>query len=744
MFANPAFLWALAAAATPVLVHLIFRRKRTAVEFPTLMFLRRVDMKLASRRKLKELLLLLLRVLAIACVALALARPGFTQQGAQSLGAAADCVLILDNSASMSLPTPAGTRLEAARTRAAAVLETLSPESRAAVLTLVGGEEGAEAPAFTADLVKLRATLQAIEPAAGAGRLAGALARAGELLAQTSSAPNREVYLFTDLQRAGLDDPEALRNAAALLPDSTALFLAPAPSGAPRRNLALAELVIDPRPKVTGRALTLVAKVHNPGGEELTTQVTAQLGDAPAVSVPAAVPPGQTLDVPLRFTLGAEGFASGTVTLDADDAPFDNAWPFCLQVRGPLRVLVLSRGGETEEQRDEAFYVRKALDPTGDGRLSGLRVEYLAQEQAPRAGLEAYDAVVVCGATALPPEALAALDAYVRKGGGLLYFGGARDVQLGAQHPLHGLLPAQAAAPMQVPPQGEPYTLRVTRPATACFDDVRAADGRVPFDRVAVLRAIEAKPAPGATVLAEFSNGAPALLERAAGAGRVQMWALSAHAEDTNLPLQPGFLALLHRSLVLLSGAEAPVLRAKAGLPVTLDLAPFAKRAALPPVLALHDPKQRRHAVALAESRLVWRATAQAGVYRLEPPEGADGAFPQGFVVTPDPAESGADYLAPDDALAALGFARAQVLGADADLAAVLAQTRSGRELFGALILAALLALLAEAFLANQTGGRRKPLGEAEALRGPPNASPPSSLNLEPAAPRSARKEAAK
>ena len=69
MFANPVFLFGLLAVSVPILIHLIFRRKRRAIEYPTLIFFKRVDMKLASRRKIKERLLLFLRMIVVTLIA---------------------------------------------------------------------------------------------------------------------------------------------------------------------------------------------------------------------------------------------------------------------------------------------------------------------------------------------------------------------------------------------------------------------------------------------------------------------------------------------------------------------------------------------------------------------------------------------------------------------------------------------------------------------------------------------------
>src|SRR5436190_21407663 len=103
-FLTPLFFAGLGAIAIPVLVHLIQREKKRVVNFPSLMFVRRIPYQSVRRRRIRHWFLLLLRAAAIALIVLAFARP-FTQPGAMTPTAAAngarDVVIVLDQSASM-------------------------------------------------------------------------------------------------------------------------------------------------------------------------------------------------------------------------------------------------------------------------------------------------------------------------------------------------------------------------------------------------------------------------------------------------------------------------------------------------------------------------------------------------------------------------------------------------------------------------------------------------------------------
>src|SRR5258708_20171234 len=77
-FLNPIFLLGAIAAGVPLLVHLVRRTRAPRIQFPSLMFLRKIEQKTIRRRKLRNLFLLLIRCAALLLLALAFARPFFT------------------------------------------------------------------------------------------------------------------------------------------------------------------------------------------------------------------------------------------------------------------------------------------------------------------------------------------------------------------------------------------------------------------------------------------------------------------------------------------------------------------------------------------------------------------------------------------------------------------------------------------------------------------------------------------
>src|SRR5687768_9937135 len=202
-FLNPLYLFGLLAAGIPVVIHLLTRRRPKRITFPSVEFLREVNVAQLRRFRLREFLLLALRTLAIALLALALSKPAL--KGALGTGASnatSSVVLLIDRSASMAAVEGRQALSARAVQRARAVLESLDPGDEVQVVAFDAQPE----PLFpqpTGDLTRVGASIDAIEPRPFTTDLDAAVGRGLAVLRQ-SSRINKELYLISDLQRAGL------------------------------------------------------------------------------------------------------------------------------------------------------------------------------------------------------------------------------------------------------------------------------------------------------------------------------------------------------------------------------------------------------------------------------------------------------------------------------------------------------------------------------------------------------------
>ena len=195
-FLAPLFLAALAALAAPVLLHMIQRQRTEVVEFPSLMFVRKIPFRSLRRQRIRHWLLLLMRCAALALLVAAFARPFLRSTALAVAGGGREVVVLLDRSWSMAY----GDRWDRARAAARGVVQDLGPEDRA---TVVRFDSGAEAGArSTNDRASLLAAVNEAEIGAATTRFGPPLQLAQGIL-EDSDLPRLEVVLVSDFQRTG-------------------------------------------------------------------------------------------------------------------------------------------------------------------------------------------------------------------------------------------------------------------------------------------------------------------------------------------------------------------------------------------------------------------------------------------------------------------------------------------------------------------------------------------------------------
>lgn len=149
-FLNPAILIGLAAATIPIIIHLLNLRKLKKIEFSTLIFLKELQKNKIRRVKLKQWLLLALRVLIILLIVTAFARPTLegVSMGGTTSAAKTTALFILDDSFSMSVVDQDGSYINQAEQTIKELLSNFE-EGDEAGLILVSGDSDGEVPIST-------------------------------------------------------------------------------------------------------------------------------------------------------------------------------------------------------------------------------------------------------------------------------------------------------------------------------------------------------------------------------------------------------------------------------------------------------------------------------------------------------------------------------------------------------------------------------------------------------------------
>ncbi len=749
-FLNAIMLAGLAAAAIPILIHILNRRRAAVVDWGAMQFL---AASLASRNRrilIEEILLMGLRCLLIGMLVFALARPRVTT-GRLLAGDGKDpqdVAIVVDGSLSMSLLWEGKSNFQRAVEEASHLLKACR-KGDAASLILAGATAQAAVPVPLSDLREVSRKLGELSPAGGSMGVLEAL-HAAILSVQGGENAVKKIVLITDAQRAGWDLGarqrwKFLSEAAASpsLPQRPVVIVRPLPAPPTWRNVCAAGLRLSRAVVGTDRPVKVHVTVANTGAGALTPQRVQLLVGGVLVDEKSVgeIAEGASASV----TFGHQFTRPGPHVVEAevvckDDLPPDNRTLRVVDVLRELPVLVVAGARSARPLGGDADYLAVALSPpppkppadaapaaTQPGESETLsrlvRPTVIAAADIGGVGrFSEYAAVILVDVPRLPASQAEALARYVAAGGGLLVAPGRKadkgfydNWKAGDQKRLLGCrLSAFKVAP------GEDANFVRVAPNTLDHPALKLlADPTVSDLAGAQIRArwlLEADEAEGVSTGAALDTGEPFLLERKWGKGFVLTLSVPLDHEYSDLPLRECYVPLVHEAVYYLAAPSQRPMNLLPGQQIVCPLPPGVGADAKVEVVG---PDSRRSWAKLRQRGGRWQATyavtAAPGLYRVRLPAGG-ASRPAGapatsevpFVVLADPQESSLELLAEADYQRAgefLPVARAETLS---ELTAAITGGAPGREIwqYAAVLLAGLL--LAEIAATRAITARRK------------------------------------
>lgn len=473
-FLNPALLWALPATAIPLLIHFLSRRRLPEVPFPTVQFLRALEPREIRRIRLRELLLLVLRTLAVLLLVLAFARPSLEPRGAVIHAAAAVGILLDDSESMEALDEQARPRIDEARGRALAIVDAARAGDELTVVT--SSQPDAAPPTRSADRVRLKRWIGQRSPTPLPARNEPALARLRRALGQ-SPLTARELYVISDFQRSNWD-AAAERGLRAAAQGGFHVMLVPL-VGSRVANHGFTGVDPELHPGLEGRGYELRARLTNYAdapSERLA--VRARRGEALLGSGDLSLRSGETrwVSLSLESRPAPESEPSRVpivLETDRDALGADDRWYAMLGAPSRLRVLriVESRGGAPPPR-----YTTLALDPTGD-RTSGFEVEEAGPSSLLSLSTSRTDVVLIEDLASLSADAEERLRAFRRAGGGIvIVMGPHADPQYYSTRLLPGLIDLTLEG-IERAPAGSVFELKARAPGHPIVEGLSVAIG---------------------------------------------------------------------------------------------------------------------------------------------------------------------------------------------------------------------------------------------------------------------------
>jgi len=460
--------WGLPLAAAPIVIHLINLLRHRIVRWPAMEFLLASQRKYRTRILLRQLLLLLLRVLAIVGLVLLFAQPRWVTKLGSILGSSRTRhVVLLDDSYSMGevLKTEIShsVPLTTAMSRACTMIERLLEElvstpgqqdfslGRVSILTQSNDKEsstssessekeseGSRFDIYTEIITpknvdSARVSVKKLQPSANTTQITPAIRNITPLFSGDDG--SGVLWLLTDLRKSdwtmSADIAEALKPLADKGIEIHIVDTATAESDAnilptiSRPNLVVERIEMIGGTPVANVLLPWEVTVRNYSSspsQQVSLAIQEDLLDRPGVQIDP-IPPGDIATIQFESRFQNTGRHTVQVQLPADRLSLDNDRSATVEVVEEAEVLVITTTSNRNSLDDDSFYLTTALNP-GTSAATGLRPRIEPPRALTTLDLNSFDSVWLLDVPRLDAAAIRPLEDYAQNGGGVVFFVG--------------------------------------------------------------------------------------------------------------------------------------------------------------------------------------------------------------------------------------------------------------------------------------------------------------------------------
>ena len=529
---TPSILWFLGALSIPVIIHLLSRFRIKKVEFSTVRFIKQLETSSIRKMKIQQIILLLLRMVAIAFLVMMMAQPVTQGMLPGWLAAEQDArlVIVMDNSASMSVVQDNLTFLEQSKREVLQILPLFKEETQISILQTCPPKIIFDGKSNNPALIK---SIQGISSTVSHDNIWKNL---NEILKSKSIVePIKECVVFSDFMKG----PDSLfLSGISQFEDWKFYFIQP------QRifdNLAIQSVSSLNRIKTMSQLVKLNVRVENSGQlQKPNIPLELLLNDHRVGQVVSEFEPGKEKEFLFQAYPSKMGIVQGQVKLPNDDYSLDNIWYVSMPIMERIRCGII--GGNSEETSMLEMVLR-AIDPQN----KFLSIETRVQPELNRLFLDDIDVVMIHNPSSISEEAVEDLENYLSSGGGLIWFQGN-----GGMEDFHNDLNTKIGFPnfnnLMNAGQGF-FTTKIMVENSDLLQDlqVRNLDSELPevFQYVKTNYSIKEK------VHWALNNGDPLLLEFSKGSGTVFYFSTLLDLRWNDLAIRGMVIPLIYRLLVL-------------------------------------------------------------------------------------------------------------------------------------------------------------------------------------------------
>ncbi|MBI1807497.1 MAG: BatA domain-containing protein [Ignavibacteria bacterium] len=576
IFLNPFVLFGLAAAAIPVILHLLNLRKLRTIEFSTLSFLKELQQTKIRRLKLRQIILLIVRTLLVIFIVLAFARPALRGTILGSIGTHAHSTIlfILDDSFSMMARDEHGELFKQATESMGKLLDLVKEGDEVFLIKLSDVPQATVDPA-THDVTALRTIVNEAQVSSVRRSMDGALSLAVKLLQRSVNA-NKEVYVISDMQQTLFKKAlmQQQEQGIGLFDLQTNMFIIPLGSK-DEANVAIDSMEVTTTILEKDKPASVYIAVRNYSRFPLNNYVvSAYLDGTRAAQGNVSVEPWGTASVVLNVTPKRSGFLKGYVELENDAIEIDNRRYFTIVIPERINVAMVS-----DAESDNTFTLHALHASTSDETHSVLNVQQITMQKFPLLDLKRIDVLVFTNIKSFSASDIDRVKSFVGRGGGLLLFPGP-NIQIEDYNT--SLLPSLNIPTIQS------ITGTANQATSLSFQNVdfnhplfttvfekhlqqkkHEPDG---FESPNIMRSLKRQAGKEGRTIIALSDGSAFLSEHRVGNGKVLFFSVAPLLTWSDFPLKGIFAPLIFRSTMYVSPREENGMTATTGEEPTISV----------------------------------------------------------------------------------------------------------------------------------------------------------------------------
>jgi len=634
----------LALASVPVIIHLLNRRRFIRIDWAPMTYLKLTIRKNRRRIQIEQLLLLAVRVLAVAALFFAVARPTVSNTAIAKLLAApgrAARFIVIDDSLSMGAVSGGKSALTRAKDTVAELLKQVQPQDSVTVMTSTQVETPLVRESHLEEKDSVTALVKGLEVTHAFGQWAAIFEKI-DAHVQASSQPTRELVLITDLRHAGWDagvadvvDRWAAANVALRIIDV---------GGSVLGNVVLKSLDQTAPIALIHTPVSFLAKIHNDGTASVPSQeATLTVDGKPQSILLPEVPASGNIDVPVTVTFDAAGMHGIELQLPRDALPEDNVRYASIDVRNSLAIQVVDGEPDPRPFESETDFLELAY---AVGKAP-WQVTRMTDSQWASNPLIAPDVLILANVGGVSEQRAAELAAQVEAGLGLMIFLGEQVDPTTYNRVLfregRGLLPAEISRYREEDVTGlvlEGFADSPLAPLAKLKTEALAKIRPKRFAEVSV----PAEAGDAVRVLARWNDSrqSPAVVEKRIGEGRVLLWTITADKKWSDWPTDGSYVLAVRQAAMAIASRATERDNVTAGQPLRFRL----DKKGIPLQAGVKRPGRNEPEVATIDKsdpkfpQIRFDKTLQAGYYHMDWKDPVLGDMSRLFAASPDVRES--------------------------------------------------------------------------------------------------------